>query len=69
MSDDFFSLPPIPLMTPERALYLGRACKAMAEQYVESGVRPLAARMERDSNWWLAYSIALAQTPPAKPTP
>ncbi len=69
MSDGLFGLPPTPLMTPEKARDVGRAYKALANHLTELGVQGEAGRAERDSQWWLTYSIALAQTPPGnKPT-
>jgi hypothetical protein len=64
MSDNPFSLPPPPLMTPQKALDVGRAYKALAEHLVDLGAQREAGRAERDSQWWLAYAIALAQTQP-----
>ena len=56
-------------MTSEKALYVGRAYKALAEQLVEAGIQREAGHAERQSQWWVTYSIALAQTPPGeKPT-
>jgi hypothetical protein len=49
-------------MTPEQAQDLVRDYKAMADHLSAAGVHLDAARMERDSQWWLTYSIALAQT-------
>jgi hypothetical protein len=63
MSDNPFFLPTPPLMTPEKARNLGRAYQAMAEHLSSAGVNREAARMERESQWWLTYSIALSQTP------
>ncbi len=62
MSDGPFTFPPPPLMTPEQAQDLVRDYKAMADHLSAAGVHLDAARMERDSQWWLTYSIALAQT-------
>ncbi len=67
MSDDPFSLPPIALMTAERARDIGRSYKALADNLTELGAAREAARAERDSQWWLTYAIALAQTPPRTP--
>jgi hypothetical protein len=50
-------------MSPERARLIARGYKAVAEQLAESGVRAEAARLERQSQWWLTYSIALAVKP------
>lgn len=64
MSDDLFSLPPTPLMTPEKARDVGRAYKALANHLTELGVQREAGVAMRDSQWWLTYSITLAQTSP-----
>ena len=56
----------IPLMTPERARDVGRAYKALASHLAKLGVPRDASRAERDSQWWLTYSIFLAQTPPTE---
>ena len=60
MSDDPFSLPPTPLMTPEKARDVGRAYKALASHLTELGVQREAGVAMRDSQWWLTYSISLA---------
>ncbi len=66
MSDDF-SLPPTPLMTPAKARDVARSYMALADHLTELGVVREAALAMRDSQWWLSYAIALAQTrePPA----
>ena len=64
MSDNPFSLPPTPLITPEKALYVSRAYKALAENLTEAGIPREAGHAERQSQWWVTYSIALSQTPP-----
>jgi hypothetical protein len=64
MSDDPFIIPPVPLMTPDRARDVGRAYKALADQLNEAGLARQAAVALRDSNWWLTYAITLAQTAP-----
>ena len=64
MSDQPFILPPPALMTPDRARDVGRAYKALADYLSDLGAQREAVRAERDSQWWLTYSIALAQTPP-----
>jgi hypothetical protein len=66
MIDDPFMVPRPPLMTAEAARDLARMYKGFADHLSGLGVRSEATRMERDSQWWLAYSIALAQTPPAR---
>jgi hypothetical protein len=62
MSDAPFLLPPIPLMTPAKARDAARLYNAMADHLTDLGLRQQAALAVRDSQWWLAYSIALAQT-------
>lgn len=62
MSDEQFGLPPVPLMTPQKARDVGRLYKALAIQLADLGVAAQAARAERDSQWWRTYSITLAQT-------
>jgi hypothetical protein len=57
-----FALPPIPLMSAEKARDVGRAYKALADHLTEFGLPRQAAAATRDSQWWLTYSIALAQT-------
>ncbi len=64
MSDDAFSLPPSPLMTPEKARDVGRAYHALASHLTELGVQREAGVAMRDSQWWLTYAITLAQTQP-----
>jgi hypothetical protein len=64
MSDDPFMLPTPPLMTQDKARDVGRAYKAMAQHLSELGAQGEAGRMERDSQRWLTYAIALAQIPP-----
>ena len=63
MSDQPYALPPVPLMTPERAVLVARNYKALAENLANL-VPGDAARAERQSQWWLNYSIALAATNP-----
>lgn len=64
MSDDLFSPPPTPSMTPEKARDVGRAYRALASHLTELGVQREAGVAMRDSQRWLTYSISLAQTPP-----
>lgn len=59
MSD---ALPPIPPMSVEKARDVGRAYKSLADHLTEFGLPHQAALATRDSQWWLTYSIALAQT-------
>ena len=69
MSDPLFGLPPIPLMTPERARDVARSYKALADHLRDLGVIADATRAERQSQWWLNYSIALAVKPPESDEP
>lgn len=62
MSDEPFQIPPIPLMTPDRARDLARGYQGLASHLAELGVAAEAARLERTAQWWLTYAIALAQT-------
>jgi hypothetical protein len=60
MTDEPFLLPPIPLMTPAKARDVARLYKAQADHLAEFGLQREAALAMRDSQWWRAYSIALA---------
>jgi hypothetical protein len=62
MSDEPFLLPPIPLMTASKARDVARLSKAYADHLTELGLPRQAGIAMRDSQWWLTYSIALAQT-------
>jgi hypothetical protein len=62
MSDEPFLLPPIPLMTPAKARDAARLYKAMSDHLTELGLARQATVALRDSQWWMTYSIALAQT-------
>jgi hypothetical protein len=64
MSDQPFGFPLPPVMTAEKARDTARAYKAMAIHLVEVGDTGAAARMERDSGWWLAYALVLPATEP-----
>ena len=57
----------IPKMAPETAQDIARGYKWLAQSLTEGGMLREATRAERDSQWWLAYSISLAQTPPTQP--
>ncbi len=52
----------IPKMSPEAAQEIARGYKWLAESYASAGMTRDATRMERDSQWWMTYSISLAQT-------
>ena len=50
-------------MQPEKAQEIGRGLKWLAQSYAGAGMTREANRADRDSQWWLTYSISLAQTP------
>ncbi len=54
--------PRIPKMPPEAAQEIARGWKWLAESYAQAGMLRDANRAERDSQWWLTYSISLSQT-------
>jgi hypothetical protein len=54
----------IPLMAPDKAQEIARGLKWLAQSYEAAGMRRDSQRAEMDSQWWLAYSISLSQTPP-----
>jgi len=64
MSDS--PVPPKPLMGPAKARDIARDFKAWSEHLHELGLTAEASRAERDSQWWLIYSIALSQIPPGR---
>jgi hypothetical protein len=53
-----------PLMAPEKAQEIARGLKWLAQSYAEAGMVRDSTRAERDSQWWLNYSISLSHTPP-----
>jgi hypothetical protein len=57
----------IPLMEAGKAQEIARGLKFLAQSYAEAGMTRDASRAASDSQWWLAYSISLAQTPPTRP--
>jgi hypothetical protein len=57
-----FMPPPPPLMSAEKARDVARAYKGFADHLAEFGLSRQAQLAMRDSQWWLTYSIALAQT-------
>lgn len=52
----------IPKMTPDEAQEIAHALKGLAQSYATGGMARDATRAERDSQWWMAHSISLAQT-------
>ncbi len=54
----------ISLMAPDKAQEIARGLKWLAQSYAEAGMQRDAQRAGNDSQWWLAYSTSLAQTPP-----
>lgn len=63
MSDEPFTIPPVPMMTPEKARDIARAYQGLAEQLreIDAPLRQIQSE-ERRSQWWLTYAITLAQT-------
>jgi len=57
-------IPPIPMMTPEKARDRARLFQAWAVTMDEEGDTVEAARAARLALWWLAYAGALAATKP-----
>jgi hypothetical protein len=49
-------------MEPGKARDVARGYQAMADHLHEVGYLREATRLERQAQWWLTYSIALAQT-------
>lgn len=66
MNDEPYSLQPVPLMSAEKARDIGRAYKALADNLLPIEPRE-AAKAERQSMWWLAYAVTLANTNGGKP--
>ena len=56
--------PPVPLMSPEKARDVARAYRTLSDHLTEYGLPRQAGIALRDSQWWLTYAIALAQTKP-----
>lgn len=54
----------VPKMPPEAAQDIARGLKWLAQSYASAGMARDATRAERDSQWWLAYSLSLTQTQP-----
>ncbi len=54
----------IPKMPPESAQEIARGLKWLAESYAKAGMTRNASQAERDSQWWMTYSISLSQIPP-----
>jgi hypothetical protein len=51
----------VPIMPAEKARDIARSYKFLADDYTEVGMARQAASMLRESNWWMAYAISLAQ--------
>jgi hypothetical protein len=49
-------------MSPDKARDIARGLKWLAQSYTEAGMARDATVALRDSEWWLAYAITLAQT-------
>lgn len=63
------SLPPFPeprsvaLMSPEKARDIARTLRWLSDSYAEAEMEPQSRRAFRESEWWLQYSLVLAQRP------
>lgn len=57
-----FAPPLPPLMSVERARDIARTYKGFADQMAEFGLTRQSQLAMRDSQWWLTFSLALAQT-------
>jgi hypothetical protein len=64
MSDTIPPIDPTPLMSAIKARDIGRHYKAFSEYLDNHGLRAEARTAERQSQWWLAYSLVLSQTSP-----
>ena len=63
MSDEPSLLPTTPpMMSASQARDVARGYKGLADHLSQLGAAGEAARNMRSSQWWMAYSIALAQT-------
>jgi hypothetical protein len=63
VSDNPFIPPPLPpLMSPARAREIARFLQGSALQLAELGAIGEARQAERQSQWWLAYSLVLDRT-------
>jgi hypothetical protein len=51
----------VPMMSAEKAREIARSAKFLADDYAEVGYARQAAAMLRESNWWMAYALSLAQ--------
>ena len=67
MSD--FLPPQPPLLSAVRARDIGRSYKAFADHIRIMGDAGGARAAETQSQWWLAYAIALSQIPPGATEP
>lgn len=63
MSDEPFTIPPVPMMTPEKARDIARAYQGLAEHLreIDAPARQIMLE-ERRWQWWLTYAITLTQT-------
>ena len=66
MSDDAYFPDLTPLTSAVKARNLARHYKGFAEGLRRDGFQREATIAERESGWWLAYSIALAAIPPGR---
>lgn len=55
-----------PLVSAAKARNVARLYKGLADALRADGINAEANTAERQSNWWLNYSIALSQIPPGR---
>jgi hypothetical protein len=60
MSTTIPPVDPVPLMSAVKARDIGRSFKGWSEYLDAQGLRLEARTAERQSQWWLAYSITLS---------
>ena len=53
-----------PLVSAIKARNVARLYKGLADALRTDGIVAEANAAERQSNWWLAYSLSLSQIPP-----
>lgn len=64
MRESPFLLPQPPHVTGQQARDTARAWKGMADHLTSIGDAAGGRRAMQESAWWMAYAIALGQTPP-----
>jgi hypothetical protein len=64
MSDEYLYGPSVLTGNATRARDIALAYKALADALEDARALAEAQRAERQSQWWMTYSITLAQMPP-----